>query len=178
MMLRNTEYLRYLRERQASTSIGASTARGMGPKGTIQAARAFLGKLQLERFHKKSEADFLTELNQVTNELKASLPKDARKWGSARKFINIFLRGCTYNKHLCAHHKLHSIESWLEVPLDSHVAKGLKQIAGRGKLPRWPGVIHLTPKDSARFQAFASEAARTEGVNRVDLDVKFWRRVG
>lgn len=177
-MLRKTEYLRYLRERQASTSVGASTARGMGPKGTIHSARDFLGKLQLERFHKKSEAEFMSELDQATNELKASLPKGARKWGSARKFINIFLRGCAYNKYLCAHHKLHSIEAWLEVPLDSHVAKGLKQIAGRGKLPRWPGVIHLTPEDSALFQEFAAEVARSDGVNKVDLDVKFWRRVG
>lgn len=175
-MLRNIDYLQYLRERQASTSIGASTARGMGPKGTIHAARVFLGKLQLERFHKKSEVEFLTELDQVTNELKASLPKGARKWGSARKFINIFLRGCTYNKYLCTHHKLHLIESWLEVPLDSHVAKKLKNIAGRGQLPRWLGVIHLMPQDSAEFQTFASEVARTDGVNRVDLDVKFWRR--
>ncbi|BDU59177.1 hypothetical protein LMORI2_21590 [Limnohabitans sp. MORI2] len=177
MMLRNTEYLGYLRERQASTSVGASTARGMGPRGTIHAARTFLGKLQIERFHKQSEAEFLAELDKATNELKVSLPKGAQTWGSTRKFLNIFLRGCAYNKYLSAHHKLQLIQAWLEVPLDSHVAKGLKQIAGRGKLPRWPGVIHLQSKDSALFQNFAAEVARIDGVNKVDLDVKFWRRV-
>jgi hypothetical protein len=174
----NSEYIRYLRERQASTSIGASTARRMGPKGTIQAARQFLMGLKLERFHKKSSAAFLRELNIATNQLSAAMPKGAHNWGTARKFLNIFLRGCSYNKYLCSHYRLHALESWLEVPLDSHVAKGLKRIAGHGKLPRWPGVIHLTPEDSSIFQEFASKAAQIDGVNRVDLDVKFWRRVG
>ncbi len=176
-MLQNTEYLEYLRERQASISVGASTARGMGPRGTIRAARTFLGELQLERFHKTSEAEFLAELDKATEELKIRLPNGARMWGSARKFLNIFLRGCAYNKYLCAHHRLQLIQAWLEVPLDSHVAKGLEQIAGRGQLPRWPGVIHLKSKDSALFQGFAAEVARIDGVNKVDLDVKFWRRV-
>jgi hypothetical protein len=177
-MLNNPDYITYLRERQASTSIGASTARGMGPTGTIHAARQFLMGLRLERFHKKSEAAFSRELDLATMELSARLPHGARKWGSARKFLNIFLRGCSYNKYLSAHYKLHLLEPLLEVPLDSHVAKGLKEIAGRGILPRWLGVIHLTPEDSARFQCFATEVARADGVNRVDLDVKFWRRVG
>jgi len=138
----------------------------------------FLMSLKLERFHKKSEAAFLRELEVATNQLSVRLPTGARKWGSARKFLNIFLRGCSYNKYLCSHYKLHLLEPWLEVPLDSHVAKGPKRIAGRGNLPRWPGVIHLTPEDSALYQNCASEAARVDGVNRVDLDVKFWRRVG
>ena len=134
--------------------------------------------LKLERFRKESEAAFLRELEIATSQLKDALPEGARKWGSARKFLNIFLRGCSYNKYLCSHYRLHVLEPWLEVPLDSHVAKGLKRIAGRGNLPHWPGVIHLTPQDSGLFQCFASKAAKNDGVNRVDLDVKFWRRVG
>ncbi|NJD34582.1 MAG: hypothetical protein FIA96_07075 [Betaproteobacteria bacterium] len=174
----NAEYTQYLREYQASTSIGASTARGMGPKGTIKAARQFLMNLTLARFRKKSEAAFLRELEFATNQFSAALPKGARNWGSARKFLNIFLRGCLYNKYLCAHYKLSELEPWLEVPLDSHVAKRLKRIAGRGNLPRWPGVIHLTREDSLLFQDYASTVAQADGVNRVDLDVKFWRREG
>lgn len=173
----NIEYIRYLKERQASTSVGASTARGMGPKGTIQMAREFLAGLDLERFQKKSKTSFLHELEITTVLFSSALPEMARRWGSARKFLNIFLRGCVYNKHLCSYYKLNSIEPWLEVPLDSHVAKGLKRIAGRGKLPRWPGVINLTPNDSGKFQEFASKLAQEDCVNRVDLDLRFWRRV-
>lgn len=173
----NSEYIRYLKERQASTSVGASTARGMGPKGTIQIARMFLADLDLKRFQKKSKTALLKELEITTVLLSAALPKKARRWGSARKFLNIFLRGCVYNKYLCSYYKLNIVEPWLEVPLDSHVAKGLKKNAGRGKLPRWPGVINLTPYDSGKFQEFASVLAQADCVNRVDLDLRFWRRV-
>lgn len=171
------EYIQFLRERQASTSVGASTARKMGPKGTIKAARNYLAKVKLSRFVKKTEAAFRKELDLATDELRASLPKDARRWGSSRKFLNIFLRGCTYNKYLCAHFNLQSIEPWLEVPLDSHVVKGLKQEGQRGDLPPWRGVIHLTPEQSYQYQFFASSISESEGVNRVDLDIKYWRRV-
>jgi len=177
MMLNNFQYLIFLRERQASTSIGASTARRMGPKGTIQVARKYLETLELKRFKRRSQSDFLKELEKATRELMDSLPIGNRHWGSSRKFINIFLRGCCYNKYLSAHYKLEKIEPWLEVPLDSHVAKGLKSHTGRGCLPRWRGVIHLSKDESDKFQIFASKLANCEGVNRVDLDIKFWRRV-
>jgi hypothetical protein len=174
----NPEYIVYLRERQASTSVGASTARGMGPGGTISAARDFLKAIDLERFKADSLTEFERELDAVTVELQKSLPMKAQKWGSARKFLNIFLRGCCYNKYLCDHYGLQRLESWLEVPLDSYTANGLKKIAGRRKLPRWKGVIHLTPGDSSEIQEFAWLPAGLDGVNRVDLDVRFWRREG
>lgn len=175
----NTDYINLLRKRQASTSIGASTARNMGPAGTIQIARKFLMDLKLERFQKINEAKFKQELDLTTEAFKKALPPGAGHWGSARKFLNIFLRGCAYNKYLSAHYKLDGIEPWLEVPLDSHVAKGLKEEdAGQTNLPKWPGVIHLTPEDSKIYQCFASNVACKDGVNRVDLDVKYWRRVG
>ncbi len=176
MMINSPEYLKYLCERQASTSIGASTARGMGPKGTIQKARKYLGSLDLKRFRKRSQGGFIQELEMATRELMKALPKGYRHWGSARKFINIFLRGCCYNKYLSAYNKLEKIEPWLEVPLDSHVAKGLKLHTSRGILPRWKGVIHLCKDESDKFQFFAANLANCDGVNRVDLDVKFWRR--
>lgn len=174
----NKEYIKYLRERQGSTSVGPSTARGMGPKGTIQAARKYLQALRLKRFIKKSNSAFLRELDMATEELMAALPKRARKWGSSRKFLNIFLRGCTYNKYLNRYYSLGKIEQWLEVPLDSHVIRGLKNEAERGQLPSWTGVINLKPSVSMIFQNFATEVARREGVLRVHLDVKYWRRIG
>lgn len=172
----NLQYILYMRERQASTSVGASTARKMGPAGTVDAAREFLKSIDLHRFKKRSALEFRKELDLTTEELRRALPQKARYWGSARKFLNIFLRGCCYNKYLCGHYGLGRIEPWLEVPLDKYTALALKRKAGRGKLPPWSGVIRLTPPVSELFQRFAAEAARGERVNRVDLDIKYWRR--
>jgi hypothetical protein len=148
----------------------------MGSQGTIPAARSYLQGVGLRRFAKRSEAAFLRELEAATNELRCSLPSDARHWGSSRKFLNIFLRGCLYNQYICNAYELQRIEPWLEVPLDSHVAKGLKRQAGRGALPQWKTVIGLTPAQSAAYQCYASDLAHREGVSRVHLDLKFWRR--
>jgi len=175
---KNIEYLEYLREREASVSIGASTARNMGPEGTIKVARKYLADLDLNRFLTNTQGEFNSELESATNEMMKRLPKGYRYWGSSRKFINIFLRGCCYNKYLYTHHNLKIIEPWLELPLDSHTVKGLKANTKRGELPRWLGVIHLTPEDSEIYQTRASKLAKSDGVNRVDLDIKFWRRMG
>lgn len=177
-MHKNIEYLKYLREREASISIGASTARNMGPTGTIEIARKYLSELDLNRFLTSTPDKFNNELNSATKEMMRKLPRGFRYWGSSRKFINIFLRGCCYNKYLCTHHNLRKIEPWLELPLDSHTVKGLKTDTKRGQLPRWLGVIHLTPDDSEKYQSYASKLAKNDGVKRVDLDIKFWRRMG
>lgn len=171
-------YLLLLQQRVGSTSVGASTARGMGPAGTIQAARAFLKSVDIKRFSVRSETAFRSVLDAVTGELLESLPRKARRWGAARKFLNIFLRNCTTNKYLCEHFALDRIERWLEVPLDSHVGKRLrKEPAGSG-LPKWKTVVGLTPEASAAFQKVATEVAAAEGVLRVHLDIKYWRPGG
>jgi len=172
----NKAYLELLQKRIGSTSVGASTARGMGPPGTIQEARRFLQSLDLNRFVKRNESDFKVVLDDVTLELKRALPKSARNWGSARKFLNIFLRSCVYNKYLCQAYRLKKIEPWLEVPIDSHVAKGLKGEGARGQLPRWKTVIGLTREENAAYQEFATYVAANDGVLRVHLDLKYWRR--
>ena len=174
-VMMNAKFIKDMQRWMANTSIGASTARRMGPKKTVEKARTFLKGLRLKRFLKKTESAFVKELDKVTEELMEALPHKAGKWGSARKFLNIFLRGCTYNKYLCTHYKLGQLEKWLEVPLDKDVAINLKCEAGRGMLPRWYGVIHLTPAESDIFQWFASGLADAKRVNRVDLDIEFWR---
>ncbi len=172
----NKQYLQLLQKRIGSTSVGPSTARGMGPAGTIQAARKYLQGVDISRFVKRNESAFQSELETATSELKKALPKGAQHWGSARKFLNIFLRNCTYNRYVCEQHRLEKIESWLEVPIDSHVVKGLKKEGRRGDLPRWKTVVGLTPGEHSAYQTFASEVAEREGVLRAHLDVKYWRR--
>src|SRR5688572_26252253 len=117
----NNEYIALLQRRIANTSVGPSTARGMGPQGTIKAARKFLADLDLRRLRKRSQSSFTVELDTLTVELMKALPKKAQHWGSARKFLNIFLRGVVYNRYLCDRYDLYALEPWLEIPLDRQV---------------------------------------------------------
>ncbi len=170
------EFTRALLRRMASTSVGPSTARGMGPKGTISAARNYLANINIKSFNKRTEKKFIESLNKETQSFLEQLPNGAKNWGAARKFINIFLRGIIYNRFLCEKYNLYHIEPWLELPLDSHVADGLRLEPGGKILPRWETVIGLYDKTSQQYQKFASEVAERKGVNRVHLDLIYWRR--
>ena len=131
----NAELISQLRRREASTAVGPSTARGMGPKGTISAAREYLASLDLTKFRVASEKEFRSVLNRATNRLQNQLPRSAKHWGAARKFLNIFLRNVVYNRYLRKYYRLSHLEPWLELPLDSHVAKGLRDEKGGSSLP-------------------------------------------
>jgi len=172
------ELINLMRQRVATTSVGASTARGMGPKGTVAAARTYLTSLDLRRFAVESEAEFKAVLNRATRVYVRKMPRGAQYWGACRKFLNIFLRGVVYQKYLVEHYDLHHIEPWLEVPLDSHVAKRLRrELGGRKAAPPWRTVIGLEARTNAKYQKFASEVADQRGIDRVHLDVIYWRRV-
>ena len=171
----NKHYLTLLQKRIGSLAVGASTARGMGPPGTIQAARAFLAALDLRRFRVQSRNRFETLLNTVTEELRSSLPPKAQHWGSARQYLNIFLRDCLYDQYLSERYNLSHLEPWLEVPLDKQVAKGLRKLVPSVGAPRWKTVIGLAPDCSALFQDAAARAAKRDSVCRVHLDLRFYR---
>lgn len=174
--LMTEHYKALLQRRLGITAIGASTARGMGPKGTIEAVRLFLGKLDLRAFEAaNSHVEFAKALNLATEALRLTMPFEARNWGSARKFMNIFLRDCCYNRHMCEFYRLAEVEQWLEVPLDSLVAQGLRNHDAQNDLPRWKTVIGLTSEQSECFQSFATRFAAEKHVYRVHLDLLFWR---
>jgi hypothetical protein len=170
------ELIKALHRRIASTSIGAPTARGMGPAGTVAAARRFLADLSLARLRCRSAASFQSTLDRVTREYMRHLPPDARHWGSARKFLNIFLRHVVYSSYLCEEYRLARIVPWLEVPLDSHVARGLRGEPGGSSLPRWRTVIGLDSATSKCYQDFAAQVAARKRCERVHLDLLYWRR--
>lgn len=171
----NEEYLKLLQRNTAKKSVSASTARRMGPEGTIDAARDFLANIDLSRFQTLNEKDFRNILEQVTCECIKELPQTAQHWGSARKFLNIFLRDVVYNKYLCEAYKLDAIEPWLEVPLDRQVTSALRKVADGHNLPRLESVIRLDSATNRTYQEFASAVANKDGVLRVHLDLKYWR---
>jgi hypothetical protein len=175
----NKKMLRLLQVRVGRTAVGPSTARGMGPAGTISAAREFLQEFDLSAVKAKKPSAYRRFLDSATDDLIAALPAGGRHWGSARKFLNIFIRNCAYNRFLCEQYGLDKVEPWMEVPLDSHVAKGLRIAAASDKadLPRWTTVIALNPDVSDKWQVAAQSVAETEGIHRVHLDVMFWNGV-
>ncbi|MGU8082829.1 hypothetical protein [Burkholderia pyrrocinia] len=172
-----------LRRMLARGAVNGGTARRMGPTGTVAAAQAFLAGLNLETFVVDSEHAFRCQLDKHTLKLQAALPKvdgHGQYWGAARKFLNIFLRHCAYNRYICAEYGLDRLLQWLELPLDRDAAKGLKAAEKekasniRSKLPYWAGVIHLTPAQSDLFQSFAKQTATTKNLYRVHLDILYW----
>lgn len=171
----NTKFLKLLERKNARTTVGPSAARGMGPKGTIASVCAFLEGYDLRKIKTRSEKAFQLKLDTATNDLMRSLPLGARHWGSARKFFNLFLRGALYDKYICNKYGLDRLEPWLELPLDSHVAKGLKEEREGRTLPKWQTVIGLSPETSLAFQLVASEVAKRENTHRIHLDLLYWR---
>ena len=181
----NQAWSRLVQRRIANTSVSPLAAHNMGPAGTVQAARNYLMLLRLNRFAVDSRKDFQTILDlRTTYMLNHVLLDDVKHWGAARKFLNIFLRGGVYNKYLCRANRLRRIERWLEVPVDSHVSKGLRRdVSGfhlekvTPHLPRWRGVINITRQENEIYQEVASKIAAKHRVMRVHLDLKYWRQI-
>ena len=166
-------FISTMQRRVATVAIGPSTLRGQG-KGVIQATQDFLARLSLARIPASGEARFRVWLDRQTESLLDALPIKNRPWGAARKAINIFLRDALYNRYLAHRFGLRKLEPWLEIPLDSAVAKGLKRLAGRGVLPPWPGLKHLRKDISDEYQAVAFEMASRKGMAKVHLDMYLW----
>ena len=169
-----SSFNKIIQSRTARIAVGPSAVRGKGHAGVAKAAREYLKSLDLTPFGTKDAAEFEAALNKATGELRRSLPVRARKWGLARKVLNIFLRDCVYTRFLADANQLNRADAHFELPLDSITAKALKKAAGRGALPAWPGVKHVTPAISAVFQHAAEKEATKEGIARMHLDALWW----
>jgi hypothetical protein len=171
---KDNEFYREMQRYITVTTIGPSTLRNQGSKGVIIAAQNHLAVIDLEIFRINNETELLKTLDVQTEALKKAFPREAQNWGSARKALNLFLREICYNRFLCERYFFADIEEWMEIPLDSLVATALKRKGERGRLPKWPGLNRLTPECSAKFQEFAKQIAKKEGISRVHLDMRLW----
>jgi hypothetical protein len=171
----NPDYFRRaVQNRTARVSVGASAARGKDNRGVVPVARRALRRTHLAGLGTNNPTRFRSALDRKTKRLIQTLPRPARRWGLARKILNIYLRDCLYNQYLSRAFHLDRAEFLYEVPLDSITASGLKRAAGRGNLPRWPGVRKLTAPVSEKFQQFALELAQRKEIARVHLDALYW----
>jgi len=171
--MKSNDFIVMMQRRTGVTAVGPSALRGQGA-GVLKATQAYLGLLDLSGIPKSAQGEYTDWLDKQTESLLDRLPIKNRPWGAARKAINLFLRDVLYNQYLNDHFEFRKLESWLEIPLDSAVAKGLKHRAGRGGLPQWPGLKALNSMVSDKFQAFAAQQAKRCGLERVHLDVYLW----
>lgn len=146
----------------AVEAVGPSAVRGQ-PKSTIDIVRGYLGRIDLRRIP-KSQLSFRRWLNLHTARIERSLPKDNRKarrrWGVARKTLNLFLRTCFYNHYLRGAYGFARIGRCLEVPIDSVVARKLREDPGPSCVPSWKGLGGLDKSKNEEFQQCAREYAQ------------------
>lgn len=168
----NTDLVRLMQHYIAETCVGASTLRGQGAPGLISASRSFFKCIDLAALPRSTRA-FQSWLERTTENLLATYPRKARPFGAARKALNLFLRSAAYNKVLCDHYRLSPVLPLLELPIDSFAAKHLRSL--RRGLPKWNRLKRVTTEEHSSFQSAASSIALELDVNRVDLDVWFFR---
>lgn len=176
-----------LLQRIAGSAITVSTARGQGPTGTMQAGVDFLYPPGVvAKFNEaESAASYLSILDVECERLQKSLPFGTKEdgtihgqyWGSARKFLNIFLLECTLSRYVCeSYENLPLLEAWLEVPLDSIVGEHLTAEEENRSPPfclRWNTIKGLSKEDSNRYQQLAQLVADRRQMPRVHLDLLY-----
>lgn len=169
------DFILTIKNRTAITAVGPSALRGQGA-GVLGAAQTFLSGIDLSKIRGMKQKQFNHWLDMQTKLMLKCLPCQGKPWGTARKALNLYLRDTLYNQYLCAAYKTRIIEQWLEIPLDSAVAKGLKHSADKDEisLPAWPGLKHLTKEISEKYQQVAMCCAAKKGIFRVHLDIYLW----
>ncbi len=164
-------------------AVGTSAMRNQGAKGLIESIQSFLAAIPLTKLSAlRTELDFVKWLEQQTVDLKDEYnEKYGLEWGTARKALNLWLRDIVYNHHLRAKYHLQKLEPWLEVPLDSHTGKFIRERTGP-KPERWTTVKGLQPDVSRTYQNSAKEIVTRKEYSylkhRVHLDLIAWRKSG
>ncbi len=118
------EFMKTMQEKVAVSAVGPSALRGQG-KGVLGATQRILKEIDLLKLPVGTQEDFYIWLDEQTNAILDAMPIHNNPWGAARKALNLFLRDALYNRYLCKRYCIDRVEEWLEIPLDSVVAKGL-----------------------------------------------------
>ncbi|MCX5649294.1 MAG: hypothetical protein NTX40_09415 [Planctomycetota bacterium] len=177
-LMSNKEFLSAVQEFMAIQAVTVSTVRGLR-KGTLKKIHAYLGRLRLGRLVGMNGAEYVRWLDAKTRDLQRKLRGRNKRWGLARKSMNLFMRQCLYNTYLSRRFRLARFQKQMEIPLDSRVARELGKDARKRKLklPPWPGLIGLDEdgETSRKFQDYAKDLAPRKGLPaRVFLDNYLW----
>lgn len=165
------DFLKTMQKFVATSAIGVSALRNQG-KGSHQAVRNALASMHLSPLKDMEQAEYRKWLDDETARLLTHWPGTGRPWGAARKSVNLFMRDALYNQYLNGEHNIGHVEKWMEIALDSKVAKGLRNRFP--ELPSWPGLKHLEQRISDQYQDCAQQLADKQGLSRVHLDIWLW----
>ena len=159
-MIKNSDscFVKTVQKFVAREAVGQTAMRNQGT-GVLNAVHIYLDEINLALMKTNSRSDYMEWLDHHTMSLLNKLPVRSKPWGAARKAINLFMRTALYNRYLNHEFKLEGVETWMEIPLDSAVARGLRKEVSRGSLPQWPGLKKLTRQVSNQFQTFAQSLA-------------------
>lgn len=168
-------HLRTVQRFIAVDAVGPNALRRQG-KGVLAASHAYMSAMALRRIPHESEPAFQSWLDQCTADLCKGYGLQTPPFGTARKAINLFLRGVTFNHYLRQAYRLDEIEAFLEVPVDSLVGKALRDRAPEGcDIPVWRTLKGLTRDENAQYQAGAQRLAESWGLPaRIFVDAVLW----
>ncbi len=161
------DLVRILRQGAAVSAVRDSALRGRGEVAAV--ACRFCAALDLGQFAERRGGSFLSRLDASTERLRQALPSGGRSWGAARNVIDLFLREAFYNRYICTQFRLERAEEWLELPLDSNLARRLRSAFPECRLPPWRSPTSLTPAVNSSYQGVAAEIADNKGIARVHL---------
>lgn len=168
-------FLSDLQKNIASLCIDISVLRNQSKAGTVRKCQIFCGEIDLNAFFKAIRNDYAQYLNSQTSALMDRCKDEDLKFGSARKVLNIFFRHVCYNGFFQAQYlqnedsfSNHSILSVLEIPVDSRIATSLS--SG----DKWISIRNLCEQQHQKYQDLANENAKSLGVARIHLDIKYW----
>ena len=168
------EFVAHIQTFTARSSVTASATRGQGASGIAASAREHLAGISLRDFAVASQLSFTRVLDRETDRLSAAIPRAGRSWGLSRKLLNIFLRDSLYTAYLRDAFALDRAEPWYEVPLDGVVALRVAREPEGAALTEWPGVKHLTPRESEAYQRTFRAVSQRMRVAPVHLDAWYW----
>ncbi len=168
------ETLKAIHRKVAVSSLPASALRGQRSPGLIRTARDFFADVDLGQFGVTGGELFASRLDSLTDDLLLEFPRKARRWGVARKAVNLFLRDAYYNRFLATAYHLSRAAHFYELPMDSYTAKALDDHDDEWDLPDWLGVGRLTASQNAVFQEAAVDMAFDYECERVHLDAYIW----
>lgn len=163
-----------IQRKVAVSALPASALRGQRTPGLIRIARDVFSCLPLGQFGVANAKLFASRLESCTDDLLSEFPRRARRWGVARKAVNLFLRDAFYNQFLAGKYNLGRSAAHYELPLDSYTAKALDDYDDEWDLPAWRGLRGLTAAQSSVYQSAAEDMAEEYGCVRVHLDAHIW----
>jgi hypothetical protein len=158
----------------AETCMGSSALRNQGAGKLLETSRKYFKRINLSTIP-ITRPEFERWLDQRTKKLLSQFPKKAQHFGTARKALNLFLRCACYNVLLDRTYHLRRIQRFLEVPVDSFTASHLMHYEPLLVPTKWNKIKRVTEEENRQFQEGARRLAKKWKVNRVDLDIFFYR---